>query len=190
VRRQEIPLSQLVEQLIWALDDRGQEAPVQHRRVPGRRTARTSSRTASGAPAAIELLDAGNRTEGSAALVDAIAHRVVELLGEPAVAVNTRRLVSASELAVELGVSRSFVYAHAEELGAIALGAGSKPRLRFDVERVKSAGVCSTSGRSQPDNACPDNGSLPVVHRARHRLPTGLPKPGSVLQIRGEERTA
>jgi hypothetical protein len=42
----------------------------------------------------------------------------------------------AQDLADALGVSRGFVYAHADELGAIPLGTGPKPRLRFDVEAI------------------------------------------------------
>jgi hypothetical protein len=61
--------------------------------------------------------------------IEAIAERVAGLLradgwGES--------LVDAEELARRHGVSRSFVYEHAEELGAIRLGSGARPRLRFD----------------------------------------------------------
>ncbi len=63
--------------------------------------------------------------------IEAIARRVVELLerrglaGEP-------ELVDAAELARRLGIERSWVYTHAIELGAVKLGSGRKPRLRFD----------------------------------------------------------
>ena len=43
-----------------------------------------------------------------------------------------RELVDAAELARRLGIERSWVYAHAIELGAVKLGSGAKPRLRFD----------------------------------------------------------
>jgi len=73
-----------------------------------------------------------------AAWVEAVALRVVQLMrsgdGE-----NDRRLVDAAALAGVLGVDRSWVYAHRDELGAVRLGSGSKPRLRFDVRVARAA---------------------------------------------------
>lgn len=71
--------------------------------------------------------------------VEAIARRVVQLLrGIRADA----ELVDAAELARRLGVDRSWVYTHAIELGAVKLGGGARPRLRFDpkvaVERIRN----------------------------------------------------
>jgi hypothetical protein len=65
-------------------------------------------------------------------IVDAIARRVVELLEKRGL--QRRELVDAAELARRLGIERSWVYAHAIELGAVKLGKGTKPRLRFDPE--------------------------------------------------------
>jgi hypothetical protein len=65
-------------------------------------------------------------------VVDAIARRVVELLEKKGL--QKRELVDAAELARMLGIERSWVYAHAIELGAVKLGSGPKPRLRFDPE--------------------------------------------------------
>ena len=48
-------------------------------------------------------------------------------------------LVDAATLGHELGVSRQFVYDHAEELGVLRLGSGRRPRLRFDLETAKRA---------------------------------------------------
>jgi hypothetical protein len=91
-----------------------------------------------------------------AASVEAVAARVVELLREekPAVgATDTSELVDAAEVARRFGVSRDCVYAHADELGAIRVGTGSRPRLRFDqaivAERLRlrgNAGKSSTPG--------------------------------------------
>jgi hypothetical protein len=73
-------------------------------------------------------------------VIDAIARRVVELLarGVPA----RHELVDAAELARRLGVERSWVYTHAIQLGAIKLGNGRRPRLRFDpqvaIERIRA----------------------------------------------------
>lgn len=41
-------------------------------------------------------------------------------------------LLSAAQVATRLGVERSWVYDHAEELGVVRIGEGPRPRLRFD----------------------------------------------------------
>jgi hypothetical protein len=60
--------------------------------------------------------------------IEAIAHRVAKLLNQSPALV---RLVDAATLARVLGVERDWIYAHANQLGAIRLG-GSTGRLRFD----------------------------------------------------------
>jgi len=62
--------------------------------------------------------------------VEAIARRVVEILERKGL--QERELVDAAELARNFGIERSWVYSHAIELGAVKLGEGPKPRLRFD----------------------------------------------------------
>lgn len=83
-----------------------------------------------------------------AASVEAVARRVVELIRSEGDSPGGRRLVDAATLAAELGVERSWVYAHRAELGAIQLGSGSKPRLRFNVEVAEGLLASSTSGES------------------------------------------
>lgn len=63
--------------------------------------------------------------------IEAIARRIVELLDRRGLSAGAE-LVDAAELARRLGIERSWVYTHAIELGAVKLGAGRKPRLRFD----------------------------------------------------------
>jgi hypothetical protein len=66
--------------------------------------------------------------------IEAIARRVTQLLStHPSGVV----YIDARELAERLGVERSWVYAHARELGGVRLGDGPRARLRFDVERVR-----------------------------------------------------
>jgi hypothetical protein len=48
-------------------------------------------------------------------------------------------LLDAQSLARRLGVSREWVYDHAVDLGALRLGAGRRPRLRFDPSVVLAA---------------------------------------------------
>ena len=62
--------------------------------------------------------------------VEAIARRVVEILERRGL--QGQELVDAAELARRYGIERSWVYSHAIELGAVKLGSGPKPRLRFD----------------------------------------------------------
>jgi len=81
--------------------------------------------------------------------IDQLASRVAAMLlqsGGPALG---RRIVDARGVAETYGVSRDFVYAHADELGAIRLGSGPRARLRFDLlvvaERLRSRGTPSSS---------------------------------------------
>jgi hypothetical protein len=66
--------------------------------------------------------------------VEAIARRVAELLrADPAA---DAQYVDASTIARRFGVTRAWVYQHKSRLGAVPLGSGPKPRLRFDITRV------------------------------------------------------
>jgi hypothetical protein len=75
---------------------------------------------------------ASKRIALDASTIEAIARRVVERLERRRL--QRRELVNAAELARRFGIERSWVYSHAIELGAIKLGDGTKPRLRFDPE--------------------------------------------------------
>lgn len=70
--------------------------------------------------------------------VDRIADRVVDRLLERGAASPGMRLVDAAQVAARLGVTRNWVYAHADALGALTLpGSGrDRPRKRFDLEEV------------------------------------------------------
>ena len=61
--------------------------------------------------------------------VDVVARRVAILLRG---AGEAPPLLTAAQVARRFGVARSWVYAHADELGVVRLGAGPRPRLRFD----------------------------------------------------------
>lgn len=69
--------------------------------------------------------------------VEAIARRVTELLTDRPAAGDG--LIDAAEVARRLGISRATVYERADELGAIRLGGGSRPRMRFDPARLRQA---------------------------------------------------
>jgi hypothetical protein len=118
--------------------------------APSRPPRAGTSRDAAGTPLDRELVEL---LEGPARLcaengiplvrldpasIEAIAARVAELLAprlEPPVR-TPPRLLSAAEVAKWWGVERSWVYAHATQLGARRLGAGERPRLRFDPDEV------------------------------------------------------
>ena len=71
----------------------------------------------------------------SPAEIEAIAQRVAELIVDRLAESDRARLVDAAHVAQLLGVERDWVYAHADQLGAIRLG-GPRGRLRFDLETV------------------------------------------------------
>ena len=79
------------------------------------------------------------REDPIAALADQIADRValrlspqLTRLAASTEAASARELWSARRVAAHYGVSVSFVYQHADELGCVRLGGGSCARLRFD----------------------------------------------------------
>ncbi|MGD9734219.1 MAG: hypothetical protein AB7V58_01225 [Solirubrobacterales bacterium] len=68
--------------------------------------------------------------------VDAIARRLAELLKDGEAQRPKQRLISAEEVSERWGMSRRWVYKHAERLGARRIGTGRRPRLRFDPDEV------------------------------------------------------
>ena len=135
-------------------------------------------------PTADEAID---RTVEADEFVERVARRVVELLREDSDPTPTA-WVDARRVAEEFGVSRDFVYAHADELGAVALGAcgdGRRPRLRFDLATVAAALTDRRmSGRSQVDEM-PAKRDVPQHRRAR-ASGTGV----ELLPIRGRPEAA
>jgi hypothetical protein len=67
--------------------------------------------------------------------IEEIALRVAQLLRD-AVATSAVRLVDAATVADMLGVERDWMYAHAQDLGAVRLG-GPRGRVRFDVCKLE-----------------------------------------------------
>jgi hypothetical protein len=94
-------------------------------------------------------------------------------------------LLDANEIAKRHGVSREFVYEHADELGAVRLGTGPRPRLRFNpaavAERlaaISAAGSSSTDSRLERTPAtrrkraaAPDRRLLPIRDARREDSP-------------------
>ncbi len=64
-------------------------------------------------------------------IIEAIAREVAQLMGrddQP----GAHGMLTARQVAARFNVERSWVYAHADELGVLHLGQGPRPRLRFD----------------------------------------------------------
>jgi predicted DNA-binding transcriptional regulator AlpA len=107
--------------------------------------------------------------------VEAVARRVVELLGGEAA------LLDATSVAQRLGRSREWVYRHADELGAVRLGDGDRPRLGFAPAKVAEyLDACKSSRRT------PDPSNRAAMRKARG-TPGGVIGQGAdLLPIRGE----
>jgi hypothetical protein len=101
--------------------------------------------------------------------IEAIADRVAAKLRRPV----TIGLIEAEELAELLGVSRDWVYANKRRLGAIAIGEGERPRLRFDVERVRAV-IAGGEAGGQPRPEAP---ARRRTRRARESTPEPAVKP-------------
>jgi hypothetical protein len=69
----------------------------------------------------------------AAAVAPAVAQAVTEGVLELLDGRQANDLVDAADLARVLGVDREWVYEHADQLGAVRLGNGPRPRLRFEV---------------------------------------------------------
>ena len=128
--------------------------------------------TPSGTDDATPGVTAPALTQRERLLASAIAEHLADLLHDrPRV-----RLVDAATLATALGVSRDFVYAHANELGGERIGSGPRGPLRFDLDNALAACAPSPAGKEPP--------APPQAHpQRRHRKPTsGAPR---LLPIRG-----
>ena len=103
------------------------------------------------------------------ATIRAIAREVARLTGPGG------GLLTATEVAVAFNVTRGWVYAHADELGAIRLGDGARPRLRFDPAIVTQL-LQARRGRitaSQPSEHLGAGVSLLPIGPARSRRTLG-----------------
>lgn len=113
--------------------------------------------------------------------VEAVARRVVELIHEEIRPLAPRRLVDAATLAAELGVKRSWVYEHRDELAPVRLGGGSKARLRFDLNSVAAIIAARNDGQQ------PLGGVAPGVESQQRRRSqrTGVNRgTGRILLVR------
>jgi hypothetical protein len=75
----------------------------------------------------------------AASIAPIVAAEVADLVVRHIAERAEREFLDASELARVLGVDRQWVYEHQERLGAIRLGNGRRPRLRFELTRAVKA---------------------------------------------------
>ncbi len=131
----------------------------------------------------------------SRALIQAIAQAVAEA-ATPAIAFGVvaqvaamlkdatappaQKSVDAATLAARLGVTRGFVYEHADDLGGVRIGDGPRPRLRFDLDRALEGWNACSSRKGSEQRIAP---SFRRSRQApRYRTGTGV----ELLPIRGE----
>jgi len=139
-------------------------------------------------------LDSAQLVELADLVADRLADRVCGVLPHPAtVALPDRRsgsLVTAQVLASMLGVSREFVYRHADELGGQRIGNGERSRLRFDAE----AALTRWSGRQRSNESQPAKAPVAArpqaVRRRARSVPAAhlLPIGGALARRTGGER--
>jgi hypothetical protein len=107
------------------------------------------------------------------ALVDAIATRLLDPLAERVVEVMKdegllpasappKQWLDAAEMARRLGVTREWVYEHAGELGAVRIGDGPRPRLRFPLGEIGARGTGGGRRRVKPKRSETRRGLIPV----------------------------
>jgi hypothetical protein len=118
------------------------------------------------------------------AYVEALAHRVAELLRDERSETAGRRLVDAATLANELGVERSWVYEHADELHPVRLGNGPKPRLRFDVVAVRAALASQDLAEPRSHGSFERGDSRAPARRRTRRESRSTPTVGQILAVR------
>jgi hypothetical protein len=118
--------------------------------------------------------DGAMPTEPDPKLVDLIAQRVLQMLGDREG--DEVQLLTVAQVARRFQVHPSCVYANARRLGALRLGTGPKAPLRFDPGRVALAvedqGV--PSGRDvgrTPSRETASSRSGPAARRQRGLLP-------------------
>lgn len=133
--------------------------------------------------------------------IEGLACRVAQLLAavspEAGATRARKKMLTATEVAELFGVSRRWVYDHAEVLGARRLGTGTRPRLRFDPDevaeridglaagpasRVATPGSAAMRGDCRTDSL-PGRSRAMVVGQARKRPGRrwNAPRPGAEL---------
>src|SRR5260370_41146441 len=110
----------------------------------------------------------GIATDLPPAAIEQVARRVVELLTDPH-PTSAGRLIGAGAVARHFGLTRTWVYQHADHLGAIRIGDGERPRLRFHIATV--ADRLTAQNRYKAPNPAPARRQAAPAARQRPRAP-------------------
>jgi hypothetical protein len=109
--------------------------------------------------------------------LELIAERVAELvrerLGEAPASRGGAELVDAAEIARRFGLTAATGRARADEFGAIRLGEGPRPRLRFDPMRVVAALGAGGLRHREQSAAAGEAPAQPAVRRRRRTARAG-----------------
>jgi len=100
-------------------------------------------------------------------LGDVVVQRVLDAIRAEGLNPRAREpeaLLDANQVADRLGMSREWVYEHAEELGVSRMGDGPRPRLRFPPRAVEARDVTSPSHDAVARSAGPQSktGLIPI----------------------------
>jgi predicted DNA-binding transcriptional regulator AlpA len=87
-------------------------------------------------------------------LVEIVRAELRQAISEAGDTASSGRLLTAEEVARLVGLSRGAVYRRSEEFGAVRIGKGPRPRLRFELEEVIEALAACSTGRGS-DTAKP-----------------------------------
>lgn len=119
-----------------------------------------------------------------ATLADLVADRLAERLAAPTSPAEPAELIDAHEAGRRLGRSAVWARRHAEQLGAVRLGDGDRPRLAFPAEELVALAARLGSSAS-PEPEAPAQPAPPRRHRSRPQepgaasVPAGLAYEGS-----------
>ncbi len=105
-------------------------------------------------------------------LIEAIARRVADLIGEPVPPTEPAERIDAAEVARRLGIHRDTVYRNPRRFGGKKISDGPKGRWRFDPAKIHGGG----------DRSVSNEGSKPPLRRRRRRRKAA---PEGELKIRG-----
>lgn len=111
----------------------------------------------------------GGELRLAAESIEALASRIAEIVAAAAPPPPSRRRdpITAEEVARWWRIGRRWVYDHADELGARRLGAGPRPRLRFDPDEVaERLGAPADGSGSAPMRGDFSSDSLSAADRA------------------------
>jgi hypothetical protein len=109
-------------------------------------------------------------------LADLVADRLRGVVADP----GKRRLATADELAVVLGMAPTTVRQHAVELGGVRVGSGVRPRWRFDVDQALAAWTARYTSEESHEPKSP--ASVGVRRRSRS---SSMGNDARLLPVRG-----